>query len=52
MFNTSLIVAILTLIPFPLFLAIMTLELAVSVIQAYVFTILTCSYIKDSIELH
>ena len=52
MFNTSLIVAILTLIPFTLFLAIMTLELAVSVIQAYVFTILTCSYIKDSIELH
>ena len=52
MFNTSLIVAILTLIPFTLFLAIMTLELAVSVIQAYVFTILTCSYIKVSIELH
>ena len=52
MFNTSLIVAILTLIPFTLFLAIMTLELAVSVIQAYVFTILACSYIKDSIELH
>ena len=52
MFNTSLIVAVLTLIPFTLFLAIMTLELAVSVIQAYVFTILTCSYIKDSIELH
>ena len=52
MFNSSLIVAILTLIPFTLFLAIMTLELAVSVIQAYVFTILTCSYIKDSIELH
>ena len=37
---------------FTLFLAIMTLELAVSVIQAYVFTILTCSYIKDSINLH
>ena len=52
MFNTSLIVAVLTLIPFTLFLAIMTLELAVSVIQAYVFTILTCSYIKDSINLH
>ena len=52
MFNTSLIVAILTLIPFTLFLAIMTLELAVSVIQAYVFTILTCSYIKDVIYLH
>ena len=52
MFNASFIVAILTLIPFILFLAIMILELAVSVIQAYVFTILTCSYIKDSINLH
>ena len=52
MFNASFIVAILTLIPFTLFLAIMILELAVSVIQAYVFTILTCSYIKDVIYLH
>ena len=52
MFNASFIVAILTLIPFTLFLAIMILELAVSVIQAYVFPILTCSYIKDSINLH
>ena len=43
MFNTSFIVAILTLILFTLFLAIFTLELAVSVIQAYVFTIFTCS---------
>ena len=52
MFNASFIVAILTLIPFTLFLAIMILELSVSVIQAYVFTILTCSYIKESINLH
>ncbi|KAF9818430.1 hypothetical protein IEO21_02779 [Rhodonia placenta] len=52
MFSGSLIVAVLTLIPFTLFLAIMGLELAVSFIQAYVFVILTCSYIKDAIELH
>lgn len=52
MFNSNLIIGILTLIPFSLFLAIMGLELAVSVIQAYVFTILTCSYIKDAILLH
>ena len=52
MFGSSLIIGILTLIPFTLFLAIMILELAVSVIQAYVFTILTCSYIKDALELH
>ena len=52
MFASSLLVAVLTLIPFAIFLAIMGLELAVSFIQAYVFCILTCSYIKDAIELH
>ena len=52
MFSSTLIVFILTLVPFAIFLAIMGLELAVSVIQAYVFTILTCSYIRDAIELH
>ena len=52
MFSSSILVAVLTLIPFTIFLAIMGLELAVAVIQAYVFTILTCSYIKDAVELH
>lgn len=52
LFTSSLLVAALALIPFALFLAIMSLELAVSFIQAYVITILTCSYIKDAIELH
>ena len=52
MFSAGILASILTLIPFSIFLALCGLELAVSVIQAYVFTILTCSYIKDSIELH
>ena len=39
-------------VPFVFFLGIMGLEIAVAFIQAYVFTILTCSYIKDAIELH
>ena len=52
MFSAGIIVFVLTLIPFVLFLAIMGVEIAVSFIQAYVFSILTCSYIKDSIELH
>ena len=52
MFSSTVIVFVLTLVPFAIFLAIMGLELAVSVIQAYVFTILTCSYIRDAIELH
>lgn len=52
MFTSSFIVAILALIPFTLFIAIIGLELAVSVIQAYVFSLLLCSYLKDAIELH
>jgi len=41
-----------TLIPMAIFIALVGLEIAVSLIQAYVFTILTCSYLKDAIELH
>jgi len=52
MFSSSIIVAVLTLIPFSIFLALIGLELAVSLIQSYVFTLLVCSYIKDAIELH
>nr|YP_009522492.1 ATP synthase F0 subunit a [Hygrophorus russula]AXQ02215.1 ATP synthase F0 subunit a [Hygrophorus russula] len=52
MFSGSLIIAVLTLIPFSIFIALIGLELAVSFIQAYVLTILTCSYIKDAIDLH
>jgi F-type H+-transporting ATPase subunit a len=52
MFSGSLVIAVLTLIPFSIFIALIGLELAVSFIQAYVLTILTCSYIKDAIELH
>src|SRR6266478_1281478 len=43
---------VLTLIPFSIFLALIGLELAVSLIQSYVFTLLVCSYIKDAILLH
>ncbi len=52
LFSSSLIVAVLTLIPFSIFIALIGLELAVSVIQAYVFVLLTSSYIKDAVELH
>ena len=52
MFNSSIIIAIFTLIPFSLFVALCGLEIAVSIIQAYVFTLLTISYIKDAIYLH
>lgn len=52
LFSGGLLVAVVTLIPFGLFLAIIGLELAVSFIQAYVFTLLLLSYLKDAIDLH
>jgi len=52
LFTTSIVVFFVTLIPFAIFVALIGLELAVSIIQAYVFSILVCSYLKDAIELH
>jgi F-type H+-transporting ATPase subunit a len=52
LFSTSVLIGIVTLIPFAIFTALIGLELAVSVIQSYVFCILTCSYLKDAIDLH
>jgi len=52
LFTGSIIVAVITLIPFAIFLGLVGLEIAVSLIQAFVFTLLVCSYLKDAIELH
>jgi F-type H+-transporting ATPase subunit a len=52
LFTANIIIAIITLIPFAIFLALIGLELAVSLIQAFVFTLLVCSYLRDAIELH
>lgn len=52
LFLGNIFIAFLTLIPFSIFLALIGLELAVSLIQAFVFTLLTCSYLRDAIELH
>jgi F-type H+-transporting ATPase subunit a len=52
LFTGNLLIQILTLIPFAIFLALVGLELAVSLIQAFVFTLLVCSYLRDAIELH
>jgi ATP synthase subunit 6 len=43
---------ILHFIPLCLLVVLMGLELGVALIQAYVFTILTCIYLNDSINLH
>ena len=52
LFTGNLFIAILTFIPFAIFLALVGLEIAVSLIQAFVFTLLVCSYLRDAIELH
>jgi F-type H+-transporting ATPase subunit a len=52
LFTGSVLVAIITLIPFAIFLVLIGLEIAVSLIQAFVFSLLVCSYLKDAIELH
>lgn len=52
LFSAGLVTAVFTLIPFAVFVALIGLEIAVSFIQAYVFTVLTSSYIRDAIELH
>jgi len=52
LFTSGIIFFILTLIPFSIFVALCGLEICVSVIQAYVWCILTCSYLKDAIDLH
>lgn len=36
----------------PLIGALIVLELAVALMQAYVLTVLTCSYFRDALELH
>lgn len=50
--TSGVLYAILSLIPFTIFTGLFVLELAVSVIQSYVFTLLFCSYLNDSINLH
>lgn len=52
LFSSSLFIAILTLIPFTIFLGLIGLELAVSLIQSFVLTLLVCSYLKDALYLH
>ena len=52
LFSSSVIIAVITLIPFVIFVALIGLEIGVSLIQSFVFTLLTCSYLKDAIDLH
>ena len=48
----NLFTIILGFVPFIIILAILFLEFAIAIIQAYVWTILTSSYLKDVLYLH
>jgi F-type H+-transporting ATPase subunit a len=50
--SSSIILFIFGFAPLIIFLGIVGLEFAIAGIQAYVFCVLTCSYIKDAIYLH
>ena len=43
---------VLGILPMIVNVALIGLELMIAFIQAYVFAILTCIYLKDAIELH
>lgn len=50
--SSSILFFIIGFLPLGLVLGIMSLEFAIGAIQAYVFSILTCSYIKDALYAH
>ena len=53
MFSTSILMFIFTLVPFSIFVALCVLEVAVNLIQTFVFfLLLLSSYLKDAIELN
>lgn len=52
MLNVNAVIFIAHFIPLILLVILVSIELGVAVIQAYVFTILTCIYINDALNLH
>ena len=46
------IMTVVSIIPFLVVFALTFLEVGVACLQAYVFTILSCIYLNDSIHLH
>ena len=50
--NSGIVFFILGLLPLAFIIAFSGLELGIAFIQAQVFVVLSCSYIKDALELH
>ena len=52
MLNGNFFIVLTHLIPLILLVLLIGLEIGVSIIQSFVFTILTCMYINDALNLH
>lgn len=52
MVNSGGLLAFIHIVPLGLLIILIGLELGVAIIQSYVFTILTCMYINDALNLH
>jgi len=50
--TSGIIFFFLGLIPLAFIIAFSGLEIAIAIIQAQVFVVLSCSYIKDGLDLH
>lgn len=50
--NSGFVYFFIAFLPLAFIIAFSSLELAIAFIQAQVFVVLTCSYIKDSLDLH
>lgn len=52
MLTTGGVMTVVSMAPIALLFALTGLEIVIAILQAYVFTVLTCSYLNDSINLH
>jgi len=50
--NSGFVYFFISLLPLAFIIAFSGLEFAIAFIQAQVFVVLTCSYIKDALDLH
>lgn len=50
--TSGIIFFVVGLLPLAFIIAFTGLEFAIALIQSHVFVVLTCSYIKDGLDLH
>jgi F0F1-type ATP synthase membrane subunit a len=52
MLSTGGLLAFFHILPLSLLIALIGLELGIASLQAYVFTLLTCIYLNDVLDMH